>query len=122
MEKDIEDLSFLINDYETIKGNYHFLNSELYEMNKLESKIKEILAKYNENLPELIELATINPAIINFLPPEKLKVVKEAIAKKQEVQSDKKFYSYDGQAFSTMEEAIARNNEITMEITPKQSR
>ena len=123
MEKDIEEFAFLFHDYEAIRNNYHFLNSELFEMDRLETKIKNIVAKYDDNLPGLIELANRVPKIIDFISGEKLKVVKEAVAQNQ-VQSNNQFYSYDGQVFSSMKEAMARNNEITMgtqQNTPSKS-
>ena len=115
MDKDIQDIAFLMNDYNTIKGNYHFLNSEAFELVRIETSIKGILDRYEDNIPGLIKIVNKFPAVMDFLSVDKLKEVKAAIEKSQ-VQTGNQFYSYDGQAFSSIEEAMARNDEIAKEM------
>lgn len=113
MEYTIQRLVGLIHDHETIRSNYHFLNSELFELNRIEREIQALIEGYDENLSDLIELVNRIPKLTRFIEKEKLEEMKKEIVRR-EAQTNNQFYSYDGQVFSNIEDAMTRNNEIMM--------
>lgn len=106
--------------------HYQFSNDQLFRTNELERKIKGILSLYAGRIDDLIEIMTDpeiayyqnkegfkNYTIMHFISEEDRKLVEEALSKEQVATE---FYSFDGQKFSTLEEAIARNEEIVMQM------
>lgn len=107
--------------------NFQIYNEQLYRILDIERKIKRILSIYAGNIDDLVELITDpniahyqnlggymkNCTIMKYLSEEDRKLVTEALSKEQVATE---FYSFDGQKFSTLEEAIARNEEIVMQM------
>ena len=120
MERDIEKLAYLLNEHRELKSGYRFENEQLYRLNEIESQIKEIISRYGNNIPALAHIVTTLPALDSFIPEDLREQVEDELFKKS-LQPQDKYYSYDGKAFDTIEEAIARNNVITMGNEPSKS-
>lgn len=100
-------LTSAIEDYTKQAEDYHFYNWELLELTKCEKEIKEIIDKYNTNIPVLKEINRRLLAIPKFPPHQLIQDIDELI-KAQQTDFDI-YYSLDGQQFTNIDDAIARN-------------
>ncbi len=103
---DKQRIAVALQDYNKQLANYHFYNWEIAELDRCEKEIKNVIEEYSDNISDLIELVQ-EFGIQKFIPQE-LMVQIQAYGNTQQ-KSTNVFYSFDGQAFSTIEEAAERN-------------
>ena len=115
MNEDLQTLTGLVQRYETIRSNYNFSNEQLFEMNRIEGNVVAIIGKYLKESQINVVVDFINkiPGLLKVIPQELMVLIEPAVEQLKK-QTEQKFYSFDGQAFDTLEEAQARNNQITM--------
>jgi septum formation topological specificity factor MinE len=106
-ERDVMILATAIQDYDKQKANYHFRNEELYLLNRCEKDILGVIDKYASNINALIELCSRVPSVQKFMSKELLQQIQQYTSSMQSEVTV--YYSFDGQQFSTIEEAAERN-------------
>lgn len=111
-QADIMALAIAVQDYEKQKANYHFNNWELAELERCEREIKGVIGKYSTNISSLIELIQNVPGAQKFIPEQ----LNQRIQEYSNQDEMGEYYSYDGQRFSSMKEAIARNTFLENEM------
>lgn len=110
-EKELEELSSAIHDYEKQSNNYHFYNWEVEELDRCEKAISNIVYKYADNVSILnIILAKLKEMKTRYIPRQLIEEIQRLVDVQQDTMSS--FISFDGQKFATMEEAEARNQLI----------
>ena len=109
-ENDKMKISIALQDYDKQKANYHFYNWELAELERCEKEIQSVISSYADNIPGLIELGQEFPRIQKYIPNDLMQKIQN-YANSQQGMSNV-YYSLDGQTFSTIEEAIARNEAL----------
>ena len=110
-------ISIALQDYEKQKSNYHFYNWELAELERCEKEIKNVVKSYEENISDLAQLISEFPSLTKYISKEKLEEIKNELSAKAE--EEDVFYSLDGEKHSTIEEALARNEQLAMQPKTK---
>ena len=90
INKDLDDLSFEMNQYQNIIDNYDHSKKQSSDMIAIENRIKKILNKYNNDIYGLNELITKNSKLKDFISPARLSVLESTIAynKEQDMKKD----------------------------------
>ena len=107
-EHDKMRLAIAFQDYDKQKANYHFYNWELAELERCEKEIKDVISNYENNIPALIELGQEFPRIQEYIPEHLMQQIQQFVNSQNS--ETNVFYSFDGQQYSTIEEAAARND------------
>jgi hypothetical protein len=110
-------VSIAIQDYVTQANNYHFYNDELARMEHCEKVIKSVAEKYQDNLQVLEEIYTRLDGIKYYKPKSLMKEIEDLarVLKSNTMY----FYSLDGQQFTNIDDAIARNEMLQKSIEDK---
>lgn len=103
-------ISDALQDYEKQKSNYHFYNWELAELERCEKEIKNVVKSYEENISDLAQLISEFPSLTEYISKEKLEEIKNEFSAKAE--EEDVFYSLNGEKHSTIEEALAMNEQL----------
>ena len=90
INKDLDDLSFEMNQYQNIIDNYDHSKKQSSDMIAIENRIKKIINKYNNDIYGLNELITKNSKLKDFISPARLSVLESTIAynKEQDMKKD----------------------------------
>ena len=117
-------ISIAIQDYDKQRAHYHFYNWELAELERCEREIQKVIESYSNNIPDLITLSQEYPRIQQYIRAELKQQMQNHINSQLNSQqsTERVYYSLDGQTFSTIEEALGRNELLQSMMTQSNSR